>query len=184
MTAPGPSWSALALVVALAISPAAALAKVQGVIVRWGEVEVGDLAGPLGPDYQEHSLGEGHEVTSTRFLNHDDHIPAQLCRNFGFQAWLAGGPGDVMPDRILMRVHHPLLTRPDGVSGSEDTLMLPVMNGMTETSFGLDDPWEAQPGDWTFDLVLDGAVIASHTFVLTKPTPDTPLPECPGRSVS
>ncbi len=184
MTAPGPSWPGLALALALATSPAAAWAKVQGVIVRWGEVEVGDSAGPLGPDYQERSLGEGHEVTSTRFLNYDDHIPAQLCRNFGLLAWLAGAPGEVLPTRILLRVHHPLLTRPDGVSGSEDTLMLPVSNGATETSFGLDDPWEAQPGDWTFELVLDNAVIASHTFVLTKPTQDTPLPACPGRSVS
>ena len=164
--------------------PLAAQAKIHAVIVRWGEIQVGEAAGPLGPEYQEHALSQGHQVTSTEFINHDDHIPAQLCRSFGLEAWLAGGPGDTLPSRILMQVHHPVLTRPDGVSSAEDTLMLPVDNGAVETSFGFDDRWEVQPGDWTFDLVLDNEVIASKTFVLTPPAPGTAAPPCPARAVS
>ena len=175
---------ALACLALSSLCPAPAQAKLRAVIVRWGEVEVGDPAGPLGPEYQEHSLNQGHQVTSSRFINNDDHIPAQLCRSFGLVAWLAGGPGDVLPDRIQLRVHHPVLTRPDGASRDEDALMLPVETGATETSFGFDDPWEVQPGDWTFDLMLDGEVAASKTFVLTKPAPGEHAPACPGRAVS
>ncbi len=175
----------LATMVWAAASAAPAQARIQAVIVQWGEMEVGEPQGLLGPEYQEHALGQGHEVAFERFINHDDHIPAQLCRSFGFRAWLAGGPGDVLPDRILVRVSHPTITRPDGVSGTVDTLMLPVTPAGTGTSFGFDDPWEVQPGDWTFDLVLDGAVIASKTFVATVPTAMTPRPPiCPGQGVS
>ena len=174
--------AAVMLLAMLAAKPVKA--KVQAVIVQWGEMEVGEPAGPLGPEYQEHSLGAGHEVTFERFINQNDHIPAQLCRSFGFRAWLAGGPGDVLPDRVLVRVDHPTITRPDGVSSAQDTLMLPVTADGVGTSFGFDDPWEVRPGNWTFDLVLDGAVIASKTFVVTEPAPDAPKPSCPGRAVS
>ena len=180
----GVALACLALLGVSLLSAPDAHAKLRAVIVRWGEVEVGDAAGPLGPEYQEHSLNQGHHVTSSRFVNNDDHIPAQLCRSFGLVAWLAGGPEDSLPGRIQLRVHHPVLTRPDGVSSNEDTLMLPVENGATETSFGFDDPWEVRPGDWTFDLLLDGEVAASKTFVITRPTPGQHAPACPGQSVS
>ena len=62
--------------------------------------------------------------------------------------------------------------------------MLPVENGVAETSFGFDDPWEVKPGDWTFDLLLDGEVAASKTFVLIEPGPSVHAPACPGRAVS
>ena len=74
--------AAVMLLAMLAATPVKA--KVQAVIVQWGEMEVGEPAGPLGPEYQEHSLGAGHEVTFERFINQNDHIPAQLCRRFRF----------------------------------------------------------------------------------------------------
>lgn len=169
---------------ALASVPHPAQAKLRAVIVEWGEVEVGDPAGPLGPEYQEHSLGQGHEVGYSRFINHDDHVPAQLCRSFGFVAWLAGSSVDEIPARILMRSTHPMLTRPDGVSSNQDTLMLRVSDGVVRTAYGFDDPWEAVPGNWTFELISDGEVLASKTFVATQPTPETHAPICPGRGVS
>ena len=179
-----PSLAGAVAAVAVLFGPVAAMAKIQAVIVQWGEMEVGEVSGPLGPEYDEHSLGPGHEVTSEHFLNQDDHIPAQLCRSFGMRAWIAGGPGEALPDRILMRVVHPRITRPDGLSSTEDTLMLPVTPDGTGTSFGFDDPWEVQPGDWTFDLELDGVVLASKTLVLTEPAAGTRPPVCPGRAVS
>ncbi len=169
--------------VALSLA-APAQAKVQAVVVQWGEIEVGEVAGPLGPEYQEHSLSHGHAVSSSHYVNHDETVPAQLCRSFGFEAWLTRGPGDVLPDRVLLRVNHPVLTRPDGVSSSQDTLLLPVQNGAVTTSFGFDAPWEARPGRWTFELVLAGEVIATKAFTVTTPEPGAPAPNCPGRAVS
>ena len=174
--------AAMALLAMSALAPARA--RVRAVVVQWGEIEVGEPAGPLGPEYDEHSLSRGQAVASSRYVNHEDHVAAQLCRAFGFQAWLTHGPGEALPDRILLRVNHPILTRPDGATGSQDTMMLPVVNGATGTSFGFDEPWEAVPGEWTFELVLGGDVIASKTFVVTRPQPGDPAPTCPGRAVS
>ncbi len=172
------------LVVVSAVMPSPAAAKIRSVVVQWGEVAVVASDKVLGPEYQEHSLSRGHEVAWSKYVNHDDHVPAQLCRGFGFEAWLAGGVADEMPSRVLLRVSHPLQTRPDGATSTQDTLLVPVTNGSVGSSYTFDEPWEVQAGEWTFDVVLDGEVIASKTFVLAAPKPGTPAPECPGRAVS
>ncbi len=174
--------------VAMALSATAAgtaaNAKIRAVIVQWGESEVVESDKPLGPEYQEHSLSPGRETIASRYVNHSDHVPAQLCRGFGFEAWLAGEVGDMIPKRILMRVNHPLQTRPDGATSMQDTLMMPVQGRATGASYTFDSPWEVQPGDWTFELVLGGEVIASKTFVVTLPEPGSPALHCPGGAIS
>ncbi len=167
-----------------AMPSTAANAKVRAVVVQWGEVEVVESDKVLGSEYQEHSLSHGREVTFGKYISNSDHVLAQLCRSFGFEAWLAGGAGDTLPNRILMRVSHPMQTRPDGATSTQDTLMLPVRGRVVGSSYTFDDAWEIQPGDWTFDLVLEGEVVASKTFVLTAPEPGSPGPDCPGRAVS
>ena len=177
--------AAISSVVALSVAlPNPAAAKIRAVVVQWGEVDVLKSDKALGPEYQEHSLSHGREATLSKYVNHDDHIPAQLCRGFGFEAWLVGESNDMMPSRILLRVSHPLQTRPDGATSAQDTLTVPVRSGSAGSSYTFDEPWEVQPGDWTFDLVLDSEVLASKTFVVTAPEPGTTAPSCPGRAVS
>ncbi len=179
------NWlAAVSSVAALsAAMPSSAAARVHAVVVQWGEVAVVESDKVLGPEYQEHSLSRGREVSWSKYLNHDDHVLAQLCRGFGFEAWLAGESNEV-PSRVLLRVSHPLQTRPDGATSVQDTLMVPVRSGSVGSSYTFDEPWEVQPGDWTFDVVLNGEVLASKTFVLTAPEPGAPAPDCPGRAVS
>ena len=174
----------IAAALAVAMAGTAASAKIRAVIVQWGEAEVVESDKPLGPEYQEHSLGAGRETAASRWVNHSDHVPAQLCRSFGFEAWLAGEAGDTVPERILMRVNHPLLTRPDGATSTQDTLMMPVQKGATGTLWTFDNVWEVQPGDWTFELLLDGQVVASKTFVVTPPEAGSLAAHCPGSAVS
>ncbi len=178
-----PGFVAAALATALLLQPGAAWAKVQAVIVEWGEIQA--VSGEkLGPDYQEQSLGEGRKLLASRYVNHRTEIAAQLCRRFGVTAWLAVGEAEAMPSRIIVRLHHPLLTRPDGVSSTSDSISLPVVAGAIGDAWTFDEPYEVQAGDWTFDLMLGGAVIASKTFTLTAPSPGDPPPDCPGRAVS
>ena len=174
---------ALTLGAVLLGCPGAASAKVRAVIVDWGEIEA-VTGGLLGPDYQERSLGEGRRLLSSRYVNHDTDLAAQLCRRFGITAWLAPGDGDAMPRRIDMRLTHPLLTRPDGVSSAEDTLSVPVTAGAIGDAWTFDEPYEVQPGPWTFDLMIGGEVVASKTFILREPLPGDRRPLCPGRAVS
>ena len=163
--------------------PLAAQAKIQAVIVQWGELEAED-GGPLGPEYEQHGLGPGRQVDDARYINHDTTIKAQLCRRFGIDAWLAKGPGDEWPDRVMVRVRHPTLTRPDGVSGAEDTLLLPTRNGRLGDIFTFDEPWERVPGSWTFEVVVAGEVLASKEFTVTPPASGEPLTICRNRATS
>ena len=168
---------------ALPLCAGPAQAKVGAVIVAWGEIDA-STGGPLGPDYQERSLGQGRELHDARYINHDTQIPAQLCRRFGITAWLTFGPGDAMPERILLRLRHPELTRPDGVSASEDDLMVPVNRGSIMDAFTFDEPYEAQPGPWTFELLSGADVLAAQTFTIVTPPPGSPRTICPSPAVS
>ena len=173
----------LAASLALVLCAGTAEAKVGAVIVAWGEIEAA-TGRPLGPDYQERSLGQGRELSDARYVNHETQIPAQLCRRFGITAWLTLGPGDAAPERILLRLRHPELIRPDGVSGSEDDLLVPVNRGSIMDAFTFDEPYEVQPGDWTFELLSGTDVLAAHTFTVVPPAPGSPRTVCPEPAVS
>jgi hypothetical protein len=172
------------LLATLLAVPVAAAAKVRVIIVEWGEMEVQRSDSPLGPEFEEHSLGPGYQSAESHFINHDDSVPAELCRSFGFRAWVAAGPDEALPKRVLLDLHHPVMTRPDGASATETTLSLPVRLGEIGSAYTLDEPWEAVPGTWTFDLVLDGEVVASKTMELTPPEPGQAAKPCPGRAIS
>ena len=174
--------SLAALATALAV-PTVARAKVLATIIEWGEIEA-TTGPPLGPEYQEHGLGPGRELTASHYVNHDTTIPAQLCRGFGIHAIVTAGPNDTLPARILMRLRHPKLTRPDGASSEEDTLLVPLNSGIIGDAFTFDQPYEAQPGTWTFELVIGGDVIASQAFTIVPRDPGTPASLCASPPVS
>ncbi len=174
---------AVATLAAALLLPGAASAKVQAVIVAWGEVDA--VPGkPLGEAYQQHSLGVGHQLLAARYVNHESELAAQLCRRFGITAWLAPGAGDAMPDRVLARLRHPTLTRPDGISSAEDSLSLLVADGKVGDAWSFEEPYEVQAGQWVFELLLGGEVLASKAFTLRPPGPGDVAPPCPDRPVS
>ncbi len=155
----------------------------QAEIVEWGEIAAA-TGGPLGQEYREHSLRHGRELLSTRFTNHDTTIPAQLCRRFGFRAWLTRAPRDVLPSRVLLRLRHPVLTRSDGVAGSEDTLIIPVNRGAAGDAFTFDEPYEMQPDEWMFDLFVGNEAAVSQRFTIVTREPGRPAGICAAPSMS
>ena len=173
-----------ALVGAIALlSPFTVRARVQAVIVQWGELEAED-GGPLGPEYEQHGLGPGRNVHNSHYINHNTTITAQLCRRFGIDAWLAKGPDDVWPSRVLVRIRHPTLTRPDGVSATEDTMLLPTRGGQLGNVFTFDEPWERAPGLWRFEVEVNGEVVAAQDFTVVMPQAGEPPSICRNRAVS
>jgi hypothetical protein len=173
--------SAAVSICALAVAPAQA--KSRALIVQWGEVD-GVQGAPLGPEYKERSLGQGYTLEGLRFINHADEIPAQLCRRFGFDAWFTREPGEPAPEQVTILVRHPLLTRPDGATSAEDSLTVPVRHGHAGSAFTFDNPWEAQPGTWTFEIVSEGEVIGSKSFTVVPPAPGSPASVCVGAPVA
>ena len=155
----------------------AAQARVQVIIVRWGEVEV-EQGDPVPPAETGNYIGQSTYARAVHFLNWSDTVPAQRCRGFSVQAWLIAGPGESLPDHIELRMRHPRLTRPDGVSQTEHTAPVAVVGGETETSFTFDEPWEAQPGPWTMEFMIGGLPVASKTFTVTPVPPGQPTSVC------
>ena len=157
---------------------AAAHAKVNAVVVRWGEVAV--EPGDSVPAAEAGSyIGRSVYAREVHYLNWADSLPATLCRGFGVELWLTAGPGETVPPRLTMRMRHPPLTRPDGVSEAEFTSPLFVSGAKTTETFTFDEPWEAQPGEWSMEFLLDGKVLASKTFTVTPVEPGQPRSACP-----
>ena len=151
---------------AAAAAPAAA--RVGGVVVRWGEVDA-VYAGPMSPDDRLKALSPGQTVSDARFTKTTDQIQARRCLRFGVSAWLTAGPGERYPPRVRVVVQHPLTTRPDGASSTEDSFYTPVLNGEVAAFFVFENRWEMQPGAWTFQFLDGDTLLASKSFNVTVP---------------
>ncbi len=116
------------------------------------------------------SSGVTERVSSegAHLLRRTDRIEAAPCRRFG--AWFQlqpPGQAGLLP--ITQRLTHPVMTRPDGVSGTveaDDGLLdgSPVLSGF---SFTYD--WEMVPGTWTFALLSGSKVLAEKSFEVVAP---------------
>lgn len=180
---------------ALAVLPGSAHSAVTARIVEWGELQA-EVIGLIGPEHEEQALTPGVATRTPEFTRRTDRVQARLCGQFGVAIALQADPPDSMPRSVQVRVRHPRLTRPDGVSGTEDTFLtfiaprvLPdappgTLEGWTATSFMFNYAWEMQPGAWTFEFRDGGAVVASKTFIVTVPAAGAPRPDCGSAAVS
>lgn len=63
--------------------------------------------------------------------------------------------------------------------------MVSAVRGATiGNSYSFDLPWEVRPGEWIFDIVLGGEVLASKTFTVVPREPGSPASICTGGPVS
>ena len=147
--------------------PWSAQARVTAEIVEFGEMAV--ESGPArAPQPDESTLSEIAPLLTYKYVNHSDHIEAALCRSFGVSVRLMADPGEGLPRRLQARLHHPKLTRPDGASSTEDSLMTAASYGSSLDAFTFDVPWEMEAGEWEFGFYLDGQKLASKAFTVTR----------------
>jgi len=187
-------WT-VALAMLPALLPGSAHAAATARIVEWGELYA-EVIGLIGPEHEEQALTPGVATRAPEFTRRTDRVEARLCGQFGVAIALQADPLDSMPRSVQVRVRHPRLTRPDGVSGTEDTFLtfiaprvLPdtapgTVEGWTAASFMFNYAWEVQPGAWTFEFRDGDAVVASKTFTVTVPPRGAPRPECGPAAVS
>jgi hypothetical protein len=168
---------------ALLVAPGhPAEAALAGQVVESGQVE--GVALPPEPGEAGTGLGPARPFVDRHFLNHSDQIEARLCRHFGIAVRFTASAGDVLPGRIMARVRHPLLTRPDGMTSRVDDFPTTIVDGNTYVGFGFDYPWEMQPGEWSVAVMLGDQVLAEKTFTITLPPAGAPLSDCPAPQVS
>ena len=168
---------AAALAALAACLPSAARAAATARVVEWGELHA-EPVGPLGPEFQEQALSPGTATRDPQFTRRTDTVEARLCQQFGVAVQVQAGPGDALPRAFQVRIRHPRLTRPDGASGTEDSVLTFIEPrpqpdgaqwGWTAFSFTFDNEWEMRPGAWTFEFRDGDAVVASKTFTVTLP---------------
>lgn len=174
-------WAAVLAVLAAALLPGSAHAAVTARIVEWGELHA-EIIGLIGPEHEERALSPGLATRLPEFIRRTDRIEARLCGQFGVAIALRADPPNLLPRSVQVRVRHPRLTRPDGASGTEDTLLTFIgprippdappgtVEGWTAMSFTFNYAWEMQPGAWTFEFRDGDTVVASKTFTVTVPS--------------
>jgi hypothetical protein len=161
---------------------ASAHARLAGEIAEWGETsgERSDLA----PSDLGTGLLPAQTMTNIVYVRRTDEIPAQLCRHFGATVQVTGDADDVIPERILVRVHHPLMTAPGGATSTVDEFHTFLNDGRSYAGFTFERKWEMQPGAWTIEFLVGGHVLAAKTFTVALPPAGYPDTICPGAPVS
>lgn len=158
----------LACLAAAVIRPALAQDVPKVAVVEFGEYTVRREVPLNGQRIGSSGVTERVSSEGARLLRRTDRIEAAPCRRFG--AWFQlQPPGQAGFLPITQRLTHPVMTRPDGVSGTveaDDGLLdgSPVLSGF---SFTYD--WEMVPGTWTFALLSGGKVLAEKSFEVVAP---------------
>lgn len=137
-------------------------------IVEYGEFTALQDRAPLTKPEGATGVSSFAYADGIRFVRHTTRIEAALCRRFGIY-FMAAPPGQGAPLNVTVRLTHPRLTRPDGVSGTVETWPGVAVLWPSPTMFSFTEPWEAAPGTWTFALLENGKVVAEQAFEVVPP---------------
>ena len=148
---------------ALLMHAAAAADGPRARVTEYGEYTVRSETPRTDVDPTSTGVTERVASEGARLLRRTTQVEARLCVRFGawFQA-VGAGPDDMLP--IVSRLTHPVLVRPDGQSGTEETDEGVLTGTPSLSGFRFDHPWEAVPGTWTFAVLSGGKVLAEQTF--------------------
>jgi len=153
----------LALVLALVV-PGAAPALGQGAavdILDFGLYAAGPFQHVPAP---EQLSGQRWIAPNIRLLERTDTIPGHLGRIFGFR-YRVNDPR-LFGKPLKLRILHPRLAAPSGRSGTETGRPEVVDAAAPERGyfFAFEETWEIAEGDWTFQVVHEGRVLAEKKF--------------------
>lgn len=161
----------LVLTACLLVSSAAVSAtgaqEVTGRIIEYGvyEAEIGQKSDAPGT-----ISGRTNNITRLRHVRTAREIFGQLGLSFGMRFALDGGarPGDP----LTFRVTHPPLTHPENGRGGrvdEWTSRVGANPQNQYVGYTFEEPWELAEGEWTFNVIYRGRVVATHSFMIRIP---------------
>ena len=132
------------------------------------EAGVFTIGAPLGrvtaPNTGTGSVGVVDPLRDPVLQSPTRRIPARLGIRFGlrFRVDSRGGASIL---RVRVRVLHPPLVGRDGVSRTVDEWDMDVNAGLPRyTGWAFDEPDELVAGRWTFQILLDGALLIEEPF--------------------
>ena len=116
-----------------------------------------------------HVSGERVIVSSVRLMRQVDEVDAQPGRMFGFQFRVAD-PALIGQTVTLRRIVPPLTNPKTGRSAT--TIEGDLIAGPGTTflnAYGFDYDWERAEGEWTFQVLHEGKVLAEKKFKVILP---------------
>ena len=164
----------------LAAGPAAA----QVLDVEIGRVGVVE---PTETDVPETPPADGNLVGSSpqrpaRFTKLGSAIDARFCMLFGFEFRAPNMPAP-LEFPVVVQLDHPLWTRPDGRSGTQERFHNLLTSEWSYTGYHLEESWTLVPGTWRFTVLTGDKVLATQSFELSV-APGQSLPTNCGAPVS
>lgn len=175
---PGAALLGLALLLP-GVAPARAGLRAE--VVEAGEVTAETVRTATNTE-RDRSLTRRRLLDGIRFITRSSVLEAMLCLRFGATIRLTADAGEELPDELTTLLRHPTLTRPDGVSATEESFQTPVDGAIAYAGFTFDHPWEMRAGDWTLVFMAGTQVLATQPFHVSVPSPAASL--CQGRPVS
>lgn len=147
------------LLLLVAAAPAAA-EKARVEIFEHGIYAAGPMKHVPAPD----QIGGKRWQAETRLLERTETVAGQLGRIFGIRVRV-NDPA-LLGKTLTFRVRHPRITAPTGRSGTETFMRSATPPGGRELGYfyAFEYTYEIAEGDWTFEVVHDGQVLASKTF--------------------
>ena len=143
---------------------------VSGTIVRYGIIRPPDTYEKVKTPGTDSGVARGlHEMPTFSIIT--NRIPAKLGTRFGFSYEINNLR---VPDGTVIDVVRfercPAMSKPDGTTftGAERPVRLPVVGGKADgyCGFGFDHEYELVPGNWTFEIRLNGKTLFKHDFVV------------------
>jgi hypothetical protein len=121
-------------------------------------------AGPMKHVPAPNQIGGQRWQAQVRLLERTETVAGQLGRIFGIRVQV-NDPA-LLGKPFTMRIRHPKLTAPSGRSGTETFYRTATPPGQRELGyfFAFEHTYEIAEGDWTFEVVHDGQVLAAKTF--------------------
>ena len=181
-----PRWIGLCAVGAFVVTaalPMVACAQPAAIVLQYGET-VSDKLARVDAEEAGTGLTPAQTVRNVRFVGSSDQIEAALCRGFGVRIVVVLQPGQHYPAQLHVRVHHPMLTRPDGATSSESDFPASSAEGGSYAGFTFDYEWEMQPGEWEIAFYDGEERVAAKTFTVRAPEAGGPASVCEGAPTS
>jgi hypothetical protein len=149
----------LALFLIFAASPAAAeTARVE--VFEFGLYAAGTFVHSPDPG----QLSGQRWSAPVRNLEKTDTIPGHLGRIFGFRVRV--NDAALQGKTLTFRIRHPPLTAPSGRSATEHVHTAVASRQGVELGhfFAFEYTYEIAEGDWTFEVLHDGRMLAAKKF--------------------
>jgi hypothetical protein len=146
------------VIVALPGTAAAEGPRVE--IFEYGRYAAGEFVHTPDPS----QLGGQRWSAPVRNVERTDTIPGHLGRIFGFRVRIHDTA--LRGQTLTFRIRHPKLTAPSGRTATEHlhTAVAPAPGGTLGHFFAFEYTYEIAEGDWTFEVLHEGRVLAAQKF--------------------